>query len=72
MMDSVAAACRDKGIGTIIGYYYPTAKNGMVREFYGQMGFEKIAEDDTGVSTWQYVIPEDYQKKNTVIQVTDD
>lgn len=69
MMDSVAAACKDRGIHTIIGYYYPTAKNGMVREFYGQMGFEKIAEDDTGVSTWQYQIPDAYQPKNTVIEV---
>lgn len=70
MMDSLVQACQDKGIGTIIGYYYPTAKNGMVKEFYAQMGFEKIAEDDTGVSTWQYGIPEEYQNKNTVIEVT--
>lgn len=69
MMDSVVWACKDRGIHTIIGYYYPTAKNGMVREFYGQMGFEKIAEDDTGVSTWQYSIPDEYQPKNTVIEV---
>lgn len=68
MMDSVVSACKDRGIGIIMGYYYPTAKNAMVKEFYGQMGFEKIAEDDTGVSTWQYVIPKDYQKKNTVIE----
>ena len=69
MMDSVVAACKDRGIHTIIGYYYKTAKNGMVREFYGQMGFEKMAEDDTGVSTWQYKIPDVYQSKNTVIEV---
>ncbi len=69
MMDSVAEACRDRGITTIIGYYYPTAKNAMVKDFYGQMGFEKISEDDTGVTTWQYVIPKRYEKKNTVIQV---
>lgn len=69
MMDSVVWACQDRGIHTIIGYYYPTAKNGMVREFYGQMGFEKIAEDDTGVSTWRYSIPDEYQPKNTVIEV---
>lgn len=69
MMDSVVSACRDRGIHTIIGYYYKTAKNSMVREFYGQMGFEKIAEDDTGVSTWQYTIPDAYQPKNTVIEV---
>ncbi len=69
MMDSVVAACRECGIGTIMGYYYPTAKNAMVREFYQTMGFEKTDETDTGVTIWRFAIPEDYKKKNTVISV---
>ena len=67
-MDSVVEACRERKIRTIMGYYYPTAKNGMVRAFYGQMGFEKLSEDDTGVSVWRYMIPGEYEKKNTVIE----
>ena len=68
MMDSMVEACRERKIRTIMGYYYPTAKNGMVRAFYGQMGFEKLSEDDTGVSVWRYMIPGEYEKKNTVIE----
>lgn len=69
MMDSMVAACRDCGIGTIMGYYYPTAKNAMVKEFYQTMGFEKTDETDTGVTIWRFEIPADYKKKNTVISV---
>lgn len=69
MMDSVVEACQNQGIGTIMGYYYPTAKNAMVKEFYGMMGFEKTEETDTGVTIWRYAIPADYTPKNTVIAV---
>ncbi|MBD5509336.1 MAG: HAD-IIIC family phosphatase [Lachnospiraceae bacterium] len=69
MMDSVVESCRDCGIGTILGYYYPTAKNAMVKDFYKTMGFEKIEEDDTGVTIWRFVIPDAYEAKNTVIRV---
>lgn len=69
MMDSMVAACGDCGIGTIMGYYYPTAKNAMVKEFYRTMGFEKADETDTGVTIWKFEIPADYEKKNTVISV---
>ncbi len=69
MMDSVVEACKACGIGTIYGYYYPTAKNGMVKEFYASLGFVKIREDEEGNSCWKFEIGEDYEKKNTVIEV---
>ena len=69
MMDSVVAACEQCGIRTIFGYYYPTAKNAMVREFYGGLGFTKVWEDVDGSSKWRFDIPEPYEKKNRVIAV---
>ena len=69
MLDSVVEACKECGIRTIMGYYYPTAKNAMVKEFYQTMGFEKMYETDTGVTIWRYEIPADYENKNTVISV---
>lgn len=71
MMDSVVEACKECGITKILGYYYPTAKNAMVREFYALQGFTKIAEDVEGNTTWQFEIPENYEKKNTVITVNE-
>lgn len=71
MMDSVVEACRACGIGTIMGYYYPTAKNAMVKDFYGTLGFEKTEETDMGVTIWRYQIPANYTLQNTVIAVGD-
>lgn len=71
MMDEVVEQCKERGIHTIRGYYYPTAKNGMVKEFYGLQGFTKISEDPEGNTVWEYKIPGEYQKKNRVITVNE-
>lgn len=67
MMDALVMSCRVRGITEIRGYYYPTAKNGMVRDFYAMQGFEKTAEDGEGNTEWRFVIPEEYQCKNRYI-----
>lgn len=69
MMDALVEQCRARGVKRIYGYYYPTARNEMVREFYDLQGFEKIGEDEVGNSTWMFKIPEIYTNKNTVIEV---
>lgn len=70
MMDALIAECKRQGIRIINGHYYKTAKNAMVKEFYGQMGFVKLREGEAeGDSEWQFVIPEEYELKNTVIAV---
>lgn len=69
MMDSIVEACQACGITRIMGYYYPTAKNTMVKEFYALQGFTKISEDAEGNTIWQLDIPAEYEKKNTVIAV---
>lgn len=68
MMDSLVEKCKKQGIEIILGYYYPTAKNAMVKEFYALQGFEKIAEDEEGNTTWKYEIPSEYRYKNEVIE----
>ncbi len=69
MMDELVEKARSAGIKKIIGYYYPTAKNAMVKEFYALQGFEKKAEDEDGNTTWEFLIPENYQKKQHVIAI---
>lgn len=68
MMDTLVHECTKKNIYKIIGYYYPTDKNNMVREFYGGMGFEKLSEDHVGNTVWALDITE-YVEKNTVMEV---
>ncbi len=69
MMDELVSRCAGRGVRRIKGYYYPTAKNGMVKEFYAKQGFTKTAEDGEGNTEWEFVIPERYEKKNRVIRV---
>ena len=52
MMDCLVQDAVKRGVKTIVGYYYPTAKNAMVKEFYGGMEYTKTAEDAEGNTTW--------------------
>ena len=69
MMDRLVEMAQRAGISEIRGYYYPTAKNRMVKEFYSLQGFDKIEEDQQGNSQWSLQLTEGYQKKNHVIAV---
>ena len=67
-MDVLAEKCRENGIDTIRGYYYPTKKNGMVREHYGTLGFDKISEEDDGSSVWELKVS-GYTNQNKHIEI---
>ncbi|MCH5255037.1 MAG: HAD-IIIC family phosphatase [Lachnospiraceae bacterium] len=71
MMDELVGRCQAEGIQCIRGYYYPTAKNKMVKDFYGMQGFTKRNEDADGNAQWEFVIPKQYEKKNRVIKVNE-
>lgn len=68
MMDSFVERCKERGVKRIIGHYYPTTKNKMVKEFYGLHGFQKVEEDAEGNAEWTIEV-EAYVPKNRVIEV---
>lgn len=68
MLDRLVEEAAARGIKTLIGHYYPTAKNKMVSTLYADFGFEKISEDDEGSTAWS-LKTESYQNKNHVIKV---
>lgn len=69
MMDTLVAQCEMAGISKIKGYYYPTAKNKMVANFYDLQGFTKEKQDENGDTIWYYEISVPYENKNQVIKV---
>ena len=71
MMDEVVACCQKVGIKTIYGYYYPTQKNAMVKNFYEIQGFEPVSEDAEGNAKWKLDITNGYALKNDVIRVNE-
>lgn len=71
MMDELVEKAKAVGIKKIVGYYYPTAKNGMVKNFYDLQGFTKVSEDVEGNTVWEFVITDDYKRKQHVISVNE-
>lgn len=69
MMDTLVRKCKEQGIKTIIGYYYPTIKNEMVKDFYSKMGFRKIREDENHNTTWEFSLNDPYIEKCEVIKI---
>lgn len=64
MMDELVTQSRKHNIEEVRGYYYPTAKNTMVRDFYDKQGFTKISENE-----WALDISKKYESKQNVIKV---
>lgn len=68
MMDEFVLVCKNRGVQKIIGHYYPTAKNAMVKDFYALHGFQKTAEDEQGNAQWEIFV-DNYKAKNKVIKI---
>ena len=57
MMAALAAAAYEVGAREIIGVYKPTDRNGLVANFYPQLGFDLVSCDDVGVKTFRLSLP---------------
>ena len=68
MMDTLVKKAKADGIKTIKGFYYPTTKNMMVKDFYNLHGFNKTEEDESGNTTWVLNV-DNYENKNKYIEV---
>lgn len=64
MFDELGNVCRESGIKQMKGYFYPTKKNGIVKDLYEKLGFEN--EDD---QTWHYSVTDKETLKNQFIAV---
>ncbi|MCH5182825.1 MAG: HAD-IIIC family phosphatase [Oscillospiraceae bacterium] len=68
MLDTLVKQAKEKGLSRIVGYYFPTAKNGMVKELYAKFGFAKTSEDEAGNTVWELPL-KGYEEQNHVIRV---
>jgi FkbH-like protein len=69
LMNRVVAVANEMGLRRVSGQYIPTAKNGMVKEFYAQFGFENVLESD-GCAQWQ-LDPKTYRMRPVYITEND-
>lgn len=68
MLDTLVEKCKEQGVKTVIGHYYPTQKNGMVKDLFKRFGFNKLTEDENGNTSWKLSV-EEYKNQNSVIKV---
>lgn len=68
MLDTLVEKARAQGIDTLYGYYYPTAKNNMVKTLYKDFGFTLTSEDESGNTVWS-LSTANYVNKNRYIKV---
>jgi FkbH-like protein len=52
MLTRIVSEAARRGIKRLIGQYSPTAKNGMVAEHYGKLGFDKLTVMGNGATYW--------------------
>ena len=70
MLDEIVKKANSLALTEVLGYYYPTEKNGMVKALYQDFGFKKLSIDDKGNSVWSLSLQEKtYIDKNKHIQV---
>lgn len=69
MMDALILEAKRRQYQGIRGYYYPTAKNAMVADFYERMGFTLEEKTSDGTSRWFFDLSPEYKKQNHVITI---
>ena len=68
MLDRLVEEAAKQGISVIRGFYYPTKKNHMVADLYGDFGFTRVSEDAEGNTVWEMPVA-GYEPKNRYITV---
>ena len=69
LFDQLVQLARAKGVTRIVGHYYPTAKNLLVKDFYATIGFEQTAEDEAGNRTFVFTGLAEYQPQCGVMKI---
>jgi FkbH-like protein len=53
MLDALVEQAKTRYIESIVGYYVPTAKNGMVADHYQKLGFSLVSKNEaSGATVW--------------------
>jgi FkbH-like protein len=68
MLDSLVERARQKGAKRLVGYYFPTAKNGMVADHYEKLGFSPVQLDVARATTWSLDVT-NYEPRSRHIKI---
>lgn len=68
MLDRLASAAQQEGIEALVGRYVPTAKNSMVSDHYGKLGFKCVETAEDGSTRWHLSLA-DYSRPTLPMKV---
>lgn len=72
MLDRCVRIARSRGLKSIVGHYYPTAKNHIVSGLFEEMGFSLLANNADRSSIWKLDISTTYTNRNKLIEIKND
>ena len=67
LMNEVVERARELGMTTVTASYVPTAKNGMVKDFYARFDFQKVVEHPDGRIEWMLQVDQ-YEPRQVFIR----
>lgn len=70
MLDALVERAAVAGIETLLGYYLPTRKNGMVATHYEKLGFTRLSSSPDDAPFFSLSVS-GYSPRNTHIKVTE-
>jgi len=68
VFDQLISWCKKNSISTIHGFYIPTKKNKITKDFYKNLNFKNI-DKNKQKSKWEFKISKKYIKRNNIIMV---
>ena len=73
MFDRLIEAAQARGVREIVGVFRPTAKNGLVRDLYDQLGFERVSTasaESAGEVRYRLAVPGEFTSAATHVRNT--
>lgn len=67
MINNLFDMCKEQNINAVIGYYYRTEKNNIVKDFYKELGFEQM-NDNSDEAVWRIEV-EKYVPREVIIRL---
>jgi FkbH-like protein len=68
LLSHIIGVAKRRSLATIRGEYIPTAKNGLVRDHYKNLGFAQTKADDSGRTVWELHVDQGYSPPATFIK----
>ena len=53
MLNAIVQGAREAGVTTLVGRYFPTAKNAMVADHFDKLGFQRTGESEEGAREYR-------------------